>query len=878
MSSMYRFFCQTILVVLFVVGTIISSLGQTLPYTFKNNSAYADNEIYIGLVGKFPGMGDVWMNMLTSQLKTMSYSDNTVAGPAWSNTPDGKNKYAAIFFKLSDITNKTINIPQGLFGCRIFISFKSPMYIYFHQTGGYAGANLQNASDPNDGIRWELVELTWGDAGLWTNTSRVDAYQYPMGLEVTGFSGGMTGTYAQSYNAKVNSGASPNVNAKIGELLTHQTILDLWTTNVDASFYGCKTIKTHSMDNQPIIEQPSKIPDFKPGATYGNYFAAYIDDIWSTYRNKDLYLNIGDRGTWRGRVTGDRFDFYDPADNSQATIYSKPTTTDAIEGSGALATTQATAPSQKYDEDLMIQAQVCAAINRHAIYTNAAVGEVQYNVDETRYFKFAPFNQYVNFFHNSQISYNSKTYAFAYDDVGDHSSTIQCTFPTKVLVVIGGYGTDNGPVANAGIDQSVLDTNKNGNESLTLDASLSTDKTGTIVDYIWKEGNTQIATGIKPTVNLSIGIHTITVIITDNAGKTSSDEVKITVLPNGQTAFKTLTIPGTIEAEDYDYGGQNISYYDTQTGNIAGAGVYRQDDVDIESNSTGYHVSYIADKEWTEYTIASIESGIYTINLLSTSNNAITTKNIAVSLNGISLGSVTPTLTGSWNSNWQTLTLSNIQITGGTNQVLRLSFSGGEFNVDKAIFIQDAKIDCNGDLNGTAYKDNCNTCVGGKTGLNPCATQTLVLNAGWNLVSFNVATTNQSIASVFADVMANIATIKNQQAFYSPTLPLYLNSLTIIDLTDAYLVKMNKADTIILQGSVPNVLSKQLHSGWNLCGYPKQSKIDLTTELNSINTNLLVTKNFDGFYIPGSASNSIKEMIPGDGYFIKVSKDCMLNY
>jgi len=416
------------------------TFAQTLPYIFKNSSRYADSEIYVGLVGQFPGMGNVWMDMTKSQLKPMTYADNTVPGPAWGNTPDGKNKYAAMFYKLSDLQNKTIQIPQGLFGCRIFLSFKSPMYIYFHQTGGYAGANLQNPMDPNDGIRWELVELTWGNAGLWTNTSRVDSYQYPMGLEVTGYSGGVGGSYAASYNARVNDGSAPNVNKKIGELLSHQAILNAWPNRVETAFLGCKLIKTHSMDNEPIIEQPSKIDDFKANGAFKDYFASYINDIWSTYRTKDLLLNIGDRGTWRGRVTGDRFDFYDPADNSQATIYWKPNTQDAIEGAGALATTTVTPPSVKYDEDLMIQAQVCAAINRHAIYTSAAVGEVQYNHDATRFFKIAPYNQYVKFFHSTDISYESLTYAFAYDDVGDHSSTIQCTFPTKVTVVIGGYG------------------------------------------------------------------------------------------------------------------------------------------------------------------------------------------------------------------------------------------------------------------------------------------------------------------------------------------------------------------------------------------------------------------------------------------------------
>jgi hypothetical protein len=414
--------------------------AQNLPYVFQNDSRYADEQIYVGLVGKFPGMGDVWMDMKTSQLKPMLYSDNTLSGPAWGNTPDGKNKYANMFTKLSDLNNKSINIPHGLFGCRIFISFESPMFIYFHQTGGYAGADLQNPNDPNDGIRWELVELTWGNAGLWTNTSRVDAYQYPMGLEVRGYSGGINGSYLQSYNIRVNSGSLPNVNKKIGEIISHQSILDRWTQSVEPAFYNCKVIKSHSRDGEPIIEQASKIPDFKSNGAQKDYFSSYINDIWATYRNKDLLLNIGDRGTWKGRVTGDRFDFYDPSDGSQATIYWKPSTQDAIEGAGALATTFATAPSQKYDEDLMIQAQVCAAINRHAIYTNAAVNEVQYNHDSTRFFKIAPYNHYVKFFHSTAISYESQTYAFAYDDVGDQSSTIQCTFPTQVLVVIGGYG------------------------------------------------------------------------------------------------------------------------------------------------------------------------------------------------------------------------------------------------------------------------------------------------------------------------------------------------------------------------------------------------------------------------------------------------------
>jgi len=155
----------------FVVAFItkISFAQLTIPYVFENSSRYSDQEIYIALVGKTTELGDVWMNMNNSQLQKMSANDNTLPGPDFSFPREWL--YPDIFEKLSDLNNNSIQIPQGLFACRIFISFESPMYLHFHETGGYAGANLNNPGDPNDGIRWEIVELTWGDAGLWTNTS-----------------------------------------------------------------------------------------------------------------------------------------------------------------------------------------------------------------------------------------------------------------------------------------------------------------------------------------------------------------------------------------------------------------------------------------------------------------------------------------------------------------------------------------------------------------------------------------------------------------------------------------------------------------------------------------------------------------------------------
>jgi Concanavalin A-like lectin/glucanases superfamily/Right handed beta helix region/PKD domain len=100
-----------------------------------------------------------------------------------------------------------------------------------------------------------------------------------------------------------------------------------------------------------------------------------------------------------------------------------------------------------------------------------------------------------------------------------------------------GGGSNLPPTANAGPDQTVTDTDNNGVQSVVLNGSGSSDSDGSITSYVWKEGGTQIATGVSPTVTLAVGIHTITLIVTDNGGLTATDTVVITV--NAPVADKT---------------------------------------------------------------------------------------------------------------------------------------------------------------------------------------------------------------------------------------------------------------------------------------------------------------------------------------------------
>jgi PKD repeat protein len=61
---------------------------------------------------------------------------------------------------------------------------------------------------------------------------------------------------------------------------------------------------------------------------------------------------------------------------------------------------------------------------------------------------------------------------------------------------------------------------------VTLDGSGST---GDIVSYVWAIDEVEIATGVNPTVALDVGVHVITLTVTDSEEATDSDQVTITV-------------------------------------------------------------------------------------------------------------------------------------------------------------------------------------------------------------------------------------------------------------------------------------------------------------------------------------------------------------
>ena len=119
---------------------------------------------------------------------------------------------------------------------------------------------------------------------------------------------------------------------------------------------------------------------------------------------------------------------------------------------------------------------------------------------------------------------------------GAHTLTLRVTDNAggialaTVVITIGPPDLTSAPRANAGPDRTVVDTNQLPGETVTLDASASTDANGEIVAYEWFIGSISIATGIAPSVALADGESFITLVVTDDAGNTASDALLVTVI------------------------------------------------------------------------------------------------------------------------------------------------------------------------------------------------------------------------------------------------------------------------------------------------------------------------------------------------------------
>lgn len=178
----------------------------------------------------------------------------------------------------------------------------------------------------------------------------------------------------------------------------------------------------------------------------------------------------------------------------------------------------------------------------------------------------------------------------------------------------------------------------------------------------------------KEGITLPEGEHTITVEIVK--GEFDISRVSFTSFD----IYKPL--PGLIEAEDYNLGGEGLAYHDNTQENSGGE--YRNDGVDIRSNPDGgFAVESYETGEWLTYNVDIAEEGNYGIDLIvaSTQENA----QLKLVLDDKKLTDVIGIPTTGDENNWETITLKDINLPKGKHTI-KVEAVQGEFDFSKIIF------------------------------------------------------------------------------------------------------------------------------------------------------------------------------------------------
>ncbi len=106
-------------------------------------------------------------------------------------------------------------------------------------------------------------------------------------------------------------------------------------------------------------------------------------------------------------------------------------------------------------------------------------------------------------------------------------------------------------ISNAGSDQ-----NSTIGQHVTLSASQSSDSDGQIVSYEWKEGDVVLSTDENFTkTDFGVGVHTITLTVTDDDNNSASDEVVVTVEWSAET-ITDIVLPQTVVSSISSYTGK----------------------------------------------------------------------------------------------------------------------------------------------------------------------------------------------------------------------------------------------------------------------------------------------------------------------------------
>ena len=185
------------------------------------------------------------------------------------------------------------------------------------------------------------------------------------------------------------------------------------------------------------------------------------------------------------------------------------------------------------------------------------------------------------------------------------------------------------------------------------------------------------------------GTYVLTAVATDNKGiSATSSPVSVTIRAV-QSPYHGAAhlIPGRIEAEEYDLGGEGLGYHEVNTNGNEGGAPFRNDEVDIEETGDDhgvYNVAYILEGEWLAYTVEVLSSGSYDLHLRMAAEGS--GKTLHIEIDGVDVtGPVTVPNTGGWQE-WETITVSDVSLSAGEH-VMRIVFGSSYMNLNYVEFV-----------------------------------------------------------------------------------------------------------------------------------------------------------------------------------------------
>ena len=382
--------------------------NEHVRYYFKNTSSvnqksYADDEIFInvmypmpyiaglypvGMIGYFDGRTKAWKNIF----------DNDVPTYTWPNGQTDKDYSVALSDLPIDNTGKHyIDMPPSpAGGPRIYIAFGGHLY-----RPNQNNPMTEDPANPNYMLKIETIEFNIGGnpTRIFTNTSRVDRYAYPIGEELYCGNG-------QYYD-------------KVGETVSHEMVILKWKRFVHDAFQ-------YSYDaTRDVINAPKGTEYFAIGNPGEHYFDEWADAFFEYYRTHTLRVRwdfdpniirtarVGNDGVLEWN-TGQRFtraDFNHILRDNSNVWYPDPVGMDFM-----------------------------ASILRGAVQFTE---ELQNWRDPANYWVSDIRSDYMAFWHSDLVSFESKTYAYDLDDIFEQSSTQVCDRPDSVVLSLGGFGVEH---------------------------------------------------------------------------------------------------------------------------------------------------------------------------------------------------------------------------------------------------------------------------------------------------------------------------------------------------------------------------------------------------------------------------------------------------